>query len=275
LLVILQDVNTGQEESFPCEHGTLVVMSQLASGAAEQKYQHAITNSSGNLILVIEGYLLPGKSLKETFELIMNEYASAKGRRDVVGVREPFLLEDPSKETIASAFSFSSDHAIAAKGDVNWNKKENELGLQLAITACGGIENLKTNNVPTDETLLIAFLKRCNLPETVSRKALMQQMQLKRRDSRTPSEIEEKESNRKQLNMFLDSRAEFAYKKASSLKELQKWVNDPRRTNLPEKFKGEVNNVDEHKQQVHIQFLNDQVKARKKIAKAAAKNVSK
>jgi len=275
LLVILQDVNTGQEESFPCEHGTLVVMSQLASGAAEQKYQHAITNSSGNLILVIEGYLLPGKSLKETFELIMNEYASAKGRRDVVGVREPFLLEDPSKETIASAFSSNHEHAIAARGDVNWNKKENELGLQLAITACGGLKHLKTGNVPTDENLLIAFLKRCNLPETVSRHALMQQMRKKRRDSRPPSEIEEKESNRKQLNMFLDSRAEFAYKKASSLKELQKWVNDPQRTNLPEKFKGEVNNVDEHKQQVHIQFLNDQVKARKKIAKAAAKNVSK
>jgi len=253
-----------------------VVMSQLASGAAEQKYQHAITNSSGNLILVIEGYLLPGKSLKETFELIMNEYASAKGRMDVVDVREPFLLEDPSKETIASAFSSNHEHAIAARGDVNWNKKENELGLQLAITACGGLKHLKTGNVPRDKNLLIAFLKRCNLPETVSRHALMMQMQYKRRDSKTPSEIEEKESNRKQLNMFLDSRAEFAYKKAGSLKELQKWVNDPRRTNLPEKFKGEVNNVDEHKiYVVHIQFLNDQVKARKKIAKAAAKNVSK
>jgi hypothetical protein len=151
LLVILQDVNTGQEESFPCEHGTLVVMSQLASGAAEQKYQHAIMNSSGNLILVIEGYLLLGKSLKETFELIMNEYASAKGRWDVVGVREPFLLKDPSKATIASAFSFSSDKAIAAKGDVNWNKKENQLGLQLAVDECGGLEHLKTGNVPTDE----------------------------------------------------------------------------------------------------------------------------
>ena len=273
MLVILQDVNTGQEESFPCEHGTLVVMSQLASGAAEQKYQHAITNSSGNLILVIEGYLLPGKSLKETFELIMNEYASAKGRMDVVDVREPFLLEDPSsKATIASAFSSNHEHAIAARGDVNWNKKENEHGLQLAITACGGLKHLKTGNVPTDENLLIVFLKRCNLPKTVSRHALMQQMRMKRRDSMA-SEIEEKESNQKQLNLFLDSRAEFDYKRASSLKELQKWVNDSQRTNLSEKFKGEVNNVDENK--VHRQFLCDQVKARKKIAKAAAKNVSK
>ena len=133
LVILVQDVNTGQKESFPCEHGTLVVMSRLASGAAEQKYQHTITNSSGNLILVIEGCLLLGKSLKETFELIMIEFASAKGRRDVVGVHEPFLLKDPSKATIASAFSFSIDKAIAARGAVNWNKKENQLGHQIHI----------------------------------------------------------------------------------------------------------------------------------------------
>jgi hypothetical protein len=180
LLVILQDMNTGQEESFPCEHGTLVVMNQLASGAAEQKYQHAITNSSGNLILVIEVYLLPGKSLKDTLALIMNEFSSAKGRRDVVGVLEPFLLKDPSKATIASAFSSNSDHAIAARGAVNWAKEENQLGYQLAITECGGIENLKKANVPTDETLFIAFLKKCKLQETLSQKTLLRKMQVTR-----------------------------------------------------------------------------------------------
>ena len=135
MLLILQDINTGQKESFPCEHGTLVVMSQLASGAAEQKYQHAITNSSGNLILVIEGYLNPGKSLKETFELIMNEFTSTKRRRDVVGVCEPFLLEDPAKATIASAHvtnaASCSARAIAAKEEVNWS--DNQKGLQSAI----------------------------------------------------------------------------------------------------------------------------------------------
>ena len=264
-------------------------MSRLASGAAEQKYQHTITNSSGNLILVIEGCLLLGKSLKETFELIMIEFASAKGRRDVVGVHEPFLLKDPSAAIIASAFSSSSDHAIAAnvdksiaaRGAVNWSKKENQLGLQLAVDECGGLKHLKTGNVPTDENLLIAFLKRCNLPETLSRSALTKQMQFKHHDSRPPSEIEEKESNRKQLNMFIDSRAEFAYKKTGSLKELQKWVNDPQRTNLPEKFKGEVNNnVDKKKQQEHIQYLSQRVqylkqKGRNKKAKAVAAKVSK
>ena len=104
----------------------------------------------------------------------------------------------------------------------------------------------------------------------------MQQMQKTRRDSRPPTEIEENETNRKHLNMFLDSRAEYSYKRASSLKELQKWVNDPRRTNLQEKFKGEVNNkVDKHKQQEYFQYLSQQVRARNKKAKAVAKNVSK
>ena len=227
MLVILQDINTGQKESFPCEHGTLVVMSQLASGAAEQKYQHAIMNSSGNLILVIEGYLLPGKSLKDTFELIMNEFTSAKGRRDVVGVCEPFLLEDPSKATIASAENNSGssrnivDLAIAARGAVNWVEEKNQLGLQLAITECGGIEHLKTGNVPKDEMLLIAFLKRCKLPETLSRKGLLFRLQLTGNDSRSPTENEEIETNRTHLNVFLDYRAKHSYTRASSLKELQ------------------------------------------------------
>ena len=34
----------------------------------------------------------------------MNEFTSAEKRRDVVGVCEPFLLDDPSKTTIASQF---------------------------------------------------------------------------------------------------------------------------------------------------------------------------
>ena len=110
----------------------------------------------------------------------MIEFASAKGRRYVVGVHEPFLLKDPSKATIASAFSFSIDKAIAARRAVNWNKKKNQLGLQLAVHECGGLKHLKTGNVPTDENLLIAFLKWCNLPETLSRSALIQKMRLTR-----------------------------------------------------------------------------------------------
>ena len=35
--------------------------------------------------------------------------------------------------------------------NVSWTK--NQVGLELAITECGGIENLNTADVPTDETL--------------------------------------------------------------------------------------------------------------------------
>jgi len=168
-------MNSGQKESFLCEHGTLVAMSQLASGAAEQKYQHAITNSSGILILVIEGCLNPGKSLKETFELIMNLFASAKGKSDVVGAHDSFLLEDPTKATITSAnvshAASMQARAIAPKGDVNWS--DNQKGLQSAIATCGGLIDLNLGTVPTEQVEFATFLLTHGLPAITTYKALI------------------------------------------------------------------------------------------------------
>ena len=42
---------------------------------------------------------------------------------------------------------------------VYWAERQNQLGLQCAITECGGIEHLKTNKLPKDETQFIAFQK--------------------------------------------------------------------------------------------------------------------
>jgi len=116
-------MNSKKKKSIICNHGRLVVMSQLASGADGQKFQHAIEKSSGSLILVIQGKLIPGKSFTETFEMIVNSFQSAQGKTDEIGANVSFILKDPDEETIISAEKNAggsrSDHAIAAQGMLN------------------------------------------------------------------------------------------------------------------------------------------------------------
>ena len=57
---------------------------------------------------------------------------------------------------------------------VNWTNYK--VGLQSAITACGGLEAMDTHNIPKDETLYIEFLRTVQLPETISRLALIGRM---------------------------------------------------------------------------------------------------
>ena len=49
--------------------------------------------------------------------------------------------------------------------NINWTN--NQVGLQSAITACGGLEAMDTHNIPMDETLYIDFLSTVQLPETL------------------------------------------------------------------------------------------------------------
>ena len=76
--------------------------------------------------------------------------------------------------------------------------------------------------------------------------------------------VDEEKIMKIHLNMFLDSRAIHYYKGASSLAELKNWVNNTQRTSLPKKLKGAVNNNEDKHQKKFIQYLKDQVKARKK-----------
>jgi len=81
-------MESSQKGSFRCGHGTLVVMSQLASGASDQKkYQHEIQNSSGNLIIVIQGKVKVGDTLVKCFNRIMNNFNSTgmPGKKDKLG----------------------------------------------------------------------------------------------------------------------------------------------------------------------------------------------
>jgi len=178
-------MNSKKEESILFNHGRLVVMSQLASGANGQKFQHAIEKSSGSLILVIQGKLIPGKSLTEIFEKIVNSFQSAQGKTDEIGANVSFILKHPDERRIISAQENAgmsrSDHAIAARGVVNWTNYQVEL--QSVITAGEGLDAMDSSNIPMDETLYIEFLKRVQLPETLSRNALIGKMNLIRCES--------------------------------------------------------------------------------------------
>jgi len=106
-------------------------------------------------------------------------------------------------------------------------------------------------------------LLKCDLLETLSRLALIQQMNIMRRESRS-AEIEEEKIEKRHLNMFFDSRAEFAYERVGSLVELKIWVNhNTQRMSLPEKFKKAVNS-NKDKQKKFIKYLQNQVIKRKK-----------
>ena len=59
---------------------------------------------------------------------------------------------------------------------VNWTNYQVEL--QSVITACEGLEAMDSSNIPMDETLYIEFLKRVQLPETLSRNALTGQLHI-------------------------------------------------------------------------------------------------
>jgi len=59
-------MNSKKTKLIPCDHGVLVVMSWLASGAEGEKFQHAITNSCDSLIIVIQGKLIAGDTLIKT-----------------------------------------------------------------------------------------------------------------------------------------------------------------------------------------------------------------
>jgi len=168
-------MNSKKTKSIHCDHGRLVVMSQLASGADGKKFQHAVDNSSGSLILIIQGKLFPGKN----FEMIVNSFQSDQGKKtDIIGANVSFILNDSAEKTIISAEENAgpskSDHSIEARGHVNW--ANNQVGLQSAISACGGLEAMDTTIVPKDETAFIAFLKTHQLPETLSRRSLVEQM---------------------------------------------------------------------------------------------------
>jgi len=134
-------------------------MSRLASGADGQKFQHVIKKSSGSLILVNQGKLIPGKSLTETFEMIVNSFQSAQGKTDEIGANVSFILKDPDERTIISAQENAgmsrSDHAIAARGVVNWTNYQVEL--QSIITAYGGLEAMDVSNIPITKHYILNF----------------------------------------------------------------------------------------------------------------------
>jgi len=184
-------MNSKKTESIHCDHSRLVVMSRLTSGADGKKFQHVIENSSGSLILVIQGKLNPGDSLKETFDRIMNSFQSAQGKTNEIGANVSFILKDPAEKTIMSAKDNAgqskTDHSIAARGAVNW--ANNQVGLQSAITACQGLKAMNTANVPKDEIAFIAFLNTCDLPETLSGLALIHQILLARRENGYDSSV--------------------------------------------------------------------------------------
>jgi len=111
------------------------------------------------LILVNQGKLIPGKSLTETFEMIVNSFQSAQGKTDEIGVNVSFILKDPDERTIISAQENAgmsrSDHAIAARGVVNWTNYQVEL--QSIITAYGGLEAMDVSNIPITKHYILNF----------------------------------------------------------------------------------------------------------------------